>query len=95
MTVYCRLAAACTATISPAAWGWRPLLDASGDESGPVPAAMRKEHLRRQRPVRQDGRMADRYRTKDGWSVEIVQLTCTPDHHDGEWLRIRYFGYHH
>ncbi len=37
--------------------------------------------------------MADRYRTKDGWSVEAVRLTCTPDHHDGEWLRIRYRGY--
>jgi hypothetical protein len=38
--------------------------------------------------------MSDRYRTKDGWSVEIVRLVCTPDHHDGEWLRICYFGYH-
>jgi hypothetical protein len=55
---------------------------------------MHRDHLRRQRPVRQDGRMADRYRTKDGWSVEIVQPACTPDHHDGEWLRIKYFGYH-
>jgi hypothetical protein len=38
--------------------------------------------------------MSDRYRTKDGWSVEIVRLECTPDHHDGEWLRVCYFGYH-
>ncbi len=29
--------------------------------------------------------MADRYRTGDGWSVEVVRLTCTPDRHDGEW----------
>ncbi len=36
--------------------------------------------------------MTDRYRTADGWSVEIVQLTGTPDHHDGTWLRVCYFG---
>jgi hypothetical protein len=36
-----------------------------------------------------------RYRTSDGsFSVEIVQLTCTPDHHDGEWLRLRHHGYY-
>jgi hypothetical protein len=44
--------------------------------------------------VLQDGHMACRYRTRDGWWVEIVQLTCTPDHHDGQWLRIRYCGYY-
>ena len=38
--------------------------------------------------------MADRYRTGDGWSVEVVRLTCTPDRHDGEWLRIRHLGYY-
>jgi hypothetical protein len=42
----------------------------------------------------QDGSMADRYHTRDGWSVEVVRLTCTPDRHDGEWLRIRYLGYY-
>jgi hypothetical protein len=26
--------------------------------------------------------------------VEVVRLSCTPDHRDGEWLRIRYFGFH-
>jgi hypothetical protein len=31
-----------------------------------------------------------RYRTKDGWSVEIVCLANTLDRHDGEWLRISY-----
>jgi hypothetical protein len=36
--------------------------------------------------------MADRYRTASGWSVEVVQLTGTPDRHDGTWLRVRYFG---
>jgi hypothetical protein len=40
------------------------------------------------------GGMADRYRTGDGWSVEVVRLTCTPDRHDGEWLRIRHLGYY-
>lgn len=38
--------------------------------------------------------MADRYRTADGWSVEVVRLTGTPDRHDGEWFRLRYLGYH-
>jgi hypothetical protein len=38
--------------------------------------------------------MAERYRTADGWSVEAITLTATPDHHDGEWLRVRYHGYH-
>jgi len=38
--------------------------------------------------------MADHYRTSDGWSDEVVRLTCTPDQRDGEWLRIRYLGYH-
>lgn len=32
--------------------------------------------------------MADRYRTGDGWSVEVVNLTGTPDRHDGQWLRV-------
>ena len=36
--------------------------------------------------------MADRYRAPGGWTVEVVRLTCTPDHHDGEWIRIRQYG---
>jgi hypothetical protein len=36
--------------------------------------------------------MADRYRAPGGWTVEVVQLTGTPDHHDGEWLRISQYG---
>jgi hypothetical protein len=35
----------------------------------------------------------DRYRTADGWSVEAIRLTCTPNHHDGEWLRVAYHGW--
>jgi hypothetical protein len=38
--------------------------------------------------------MVGRYRrTADGWSVETVRLSTTPDHHDGEWIRIRRFGF--
>jgi hypothetical protein len=37
--------------------------------------------------------MADRYRTADGWSVETVRLSMTPDHRDGEWIRVRYYGF--
>jgi hypothetical protein len=33
-----------------------------------------------------------RYRTRDGWSVRVVSLTGTPDHHDGDWLRVTYLG---
>lgn len=34
------------------------------------------------------------YCTQDGWSVEAVQLTGTPDHHDGTWLRIKHCGFY-
>jgi hypothetical protein len=45
--------------------------------------------------LRQDGVMAaDRYRTAGGWSIEVVRLIGTPDKHDGEWLRVCYYGYH-
>jgi hypothetical protein len=44
--------------------------------------------------LRKDGCMGERYRTEGGWSVEVVRLSCTPDHRDGEWLRVRYFGFH-
>src|SRR5579864_3336020 len=40
------------------------------------------------------GRMAVHYRTSDGcWSVEVVRLTGTPNKHDGEWIRVRNFGF--
>jgi hypothetical protein len=38
--------------------------------------------------------MDARFRTADGWSVEVVRLDCTPNNHDGEWIRIRYCGYY-
>ena len=41
----------------------------------------------------QYGDVAARYRTADGWSVEVVRLSGTPDKHDGEWIRVRQFGW--
>src|SRR5215469_17637607 len=38
--------------------------------------------------------MAPMYRTKDGYTVEVVQLSDTSGNHDGEWLRVRYHGFH-
>ena len=38
--------------------------------------------------------MAPTYRTKDGYSVEVIQLSDSSGNHDGEWLRVRYHGYH-
>jgi hypothetical protein len=37
--------------------------------------------------------MADRWRTRSGWSVGVVTVRLTPDSHDGTWLRARYLGY--
>jgi hypothetical protein len=34
--------------------------------------------------------MGDRYRTADGWAVEVVDLRATPDRNDGEHLKITY-----
>jgi hypothetical protein len=36
--------------------------------------------------------MAGRWRASGGWAVEIVHLSVTPNHHDGEWLRVSYCG---
>lgn len=36
--------------------------------------------------------MGDRYRTADGWSVEVIGLALTPDRHDGEWLKVSQCG---
>jgi hypothetical protein len=38
--------------------------------------------------------MADRYRTASGWSVEVVERSATPDHSDGQQLRVRYCGFY-
>jgi hypothetical protein len=37
--------------------------------------------------------MADRWRAPGGWTVEVVRLSGTPDHRDGEWLRVCQFGH--
>jgi hypothetical protein len=34
-----------------------------------------------------------RYRTKSGWVVKIVQLTCTPNHDDSSWIRLTHHGF--
>lgn len=34
-----------------------------------------------------------RYRTRNGWAVKIVQLTCTQNHHDGSWIRLTHHGF--
>jgi hypothetical protein len=36
--------------------------------------------------------MAERWRAPGGWTVEVVQLSCTPNHRDGEWLRLTQYG---
>ena len=37
--------------------------------------------------------MGDRWRTADGWAVEIIGLECTPDRHDGTWMKVTYYGF--
>ena len=37
--------------------------------------------------------MGDRYRTPDGWAVEVVGLSATPDRNDGERLKVTYYGF--
>jgi len=37
--------------------------------------------------------MGDRYRTPDGWAVEVVGLSATPDRNDGERLKVTYCGF--
>lgn len=37
--------------------------------------------------------MGDRYCTADGWAVEVVALSATPDRNDGERLKVTYHGF--
>jgi len=37
--------------------------------------------------------MSDRWRTSDGWAVEVIHMTATPDGHDGESFRVTHHGY--
>ena len=43
--------------------------------------------------LRHHAGMGDRYRTADGWAVEVVALSATPDGNDGERLKITYRGF--
>jgi len=38
--------------------------------------------------------MADRYHPPGGWTVDVIHLSSTPDHRDGEWLRVSLHGSH-
>jgi hypothetical protein len=37
--------------------------------------------------------MAERWRASGGWTVEVVHLSVTPNHRDGEWLRVSCRGW--
>ena len=43
--------------------------------------------------LRHHASMGDRYRTPDGWAVEVVGLSATPDRNDGERLKVTYCGF--
>jgi hypothetical protein len=43
--------------------------------------------------LRQDAVMPDRYRAPGGWTVEVVQLSLTPDRRDGTWIRVPLHGF--
>lgn len=38
--------------------------------------------------------VADRFRASGGWTVDVIHLSSTPDHRDGEWLRVSLHGSH-
>jgi hypothetical protein len=49
---------------------------------------------RKRKPdLRHHAGMGDRYRTADGWAVEVVELSATPDRNDGERLKVTYCGF--
>ena len=37
--------------------------------------------------------MPDRYRAPGGWTVQVIELKGTPDHHDGQWIRVSQYGF--
>src|SRR5215471_3010319 len=37
--------------------------------------------------------MGDSWRTADAWAVEVIDMTATPDRHDGESFRVSHHGY--
>ena len=38
--------------------------------------------------------MCRRWGSADGWAVEVVCLTATPNCHDGQWIRVTCHGYY-
>lgn len=38
--------------------------------------------------------MRERWRSADGWAVEVVCLAATPNRHDGPWIRVTHLGYY-
>jgi hypothetical protein len=38
--------------------------------------------------------MPSRYRAPGGWIVDVITLSATPDHRDGEWLPVSFHGVH-
>ena len=51
--------------------------------------------VRRGRPLdlRHYAAMGDRYRTADGWAVEVVELSATPDRNDRQRLKVTSCGF--
>jgi hypothetical protein len=43
--------------------------------------------------LRHHASMGDRYRTPDGWVVEVIELSATPDRNDGERFKVTYYGF--
>jgi hypothetical protein len=39
-------------------------------------------------PAAQDAALTARSCTSDGWGVEVITITATPDRHDGESFRV-------
>jgi hypothetical protein len=33
------------------------------------------------------------HRAHGGWTVQVIELTGTPDHHDGQWIRVSQYGF--
>jgi hypothetical protein len=38
--------------------------------------------------------VANHFRAPGGWAVDVIRLSSTPDHRDGEWLRVSLHGVH-
>jgi hypothetical protein len=49
----------------------------------------------RERPsdLRHCAGVGDRYCTADGWTVQVIGLSATPERNDGERLKVTYCGF--